>query len=211
MSDFMNKKNYIIGYSGHAYVVIDVLLSIEIFLSGYCEKSEKKNNPYELDFLGDESDLLVLDKIQFGNVYLGIGKNSIRKELYEQLSKRTIQMPFAAHKNAIVSRLAYISEAAIIMPGAILNSHSYIGRGVICNSASVIEHECTIGDFSHIAPGAVLAGGVTVGTNSFIGANAVIKEGVKIGNNVIVGAGSVIINDILNNFKVVGNPQKIID
>lgn len=206
----MSKKNYIIGYSGHAYVVIDTLLSMNIFLLGYCEKSEKRNNPYQLDFLGDESDSSVLDKIESGNVYLGIGKNSIRKALYEQLSLRKIQMPFAAHKNAIVSRSAGISEAAVIMPGAIINSQSRIGRGVICNSASVIEHECIIGDFSHIAPGAVLAGGVTVGTNSFIGANAVVREGVKIGNNVIVGAASVVIRDVSDDLKIVGNPQKII-
>ena len=74
----------------------------------------------------------------------------------------------------------------------------------------MIEHECIIGDFSHIAPGAVLCGSVSIGKGSFIGANSVIKQGIKIGNNVTIGAGSVVINDILDNTKVVGNPSKII-
>jgi len=206
----MNKQNYVIGYSGHAYVVVDVLLSNGISLSGYCEKEEKKINPYRLEYLGDESNLEVMEKLACGNIYLGIGQYSIREKLYKKFSLANISMPYAVHVSSIVSKYSHISDATLIMPGVIVNSQAFIGCGVICNSASIIEHECTIGDFCHIAPGAVLAGGVTIDSNTFIGANAVIREGIKIGKNVIVGAGSVIVKDISDNNKVVGNPQKII-
>lgn len=206
----MNKRNYVIGYSGHAYVVVDVLLSNGISLSGYCEKEEKKINPYGLEYLGDESNLGVMEKLIYSNVYLGVGQHSIREILYKKFSLANISMPFAVHSSSVVSKFSHLSDATLIMPGVIVNSQAFIGCGVICNSASIIEHECTIGDFCHLAPGVVVAGGVTIGPNTFIGANAVIREGIKIGKNVIVGAGSVIVRDISDNTKVVGNPQKII-
>ena len=95
-------------------------------------------------------------------------------------------------------------------PRVVINPLVKIGNGVICNTACVIEHECIINDYVHIAPGAILCGNVTVGEGSFIGAGAVVKQGVTIGKNVIVGAGTVVIKDIVDNTKVIGNPQRII-
>jgi sugar O-acyltransferase (sialic acid O-acetyltransferase NeuD family) len=203
-------KNVIIGYSGHAFVVLDILRSNGIVAAAYCEKEEKTNNPFGLIYLGEERSTTTISELKFYNAYLGIGNNSIRREIYQFFSERNINMPSVIHSNAIVSTNVLIENGSVIMPGVVINSFAKIGKAVICNTSSTIEHECEIGDFAHIAPGAVLAGGVKVGANSFIGANSVVKEGVNIGENVIVGAGSVVIHDIPDHKKIVGNPTRFI-
>jgi sugar O-acyltransferase (sialic acid O-acetyltransferase NeuD family) len=204
----MKNKSVIIGYSGHAYVLLDILLSQGKTAQGYCEKKQKLDNPYQIDFLGDENDPKVIERLVGNDVYLGVGNNKARAEIYGMLSVLNFKFPFISHQQAFISGTAQVSYATVIMPGSIINAKAQIGVGVICNSGSIIEHECIIEDFAHIAPGAVLSGNVKVGSHSFIGANSVIKQGVSIGSNVIIGAGSVIIRDIADNVKVVGNPQR---
>ena len=205
----MTKSAVIIGYSGHSYVVLDALLSNEIVVKGYFEKSEKHHDPFGLKYLGNETEEESLKLLKDHLVFIGIGDNLIRSKIFNKLSEGSITISNIAHKSAIISSRATIGEGTVIMAGSVINSMASIGKAVICNSAAVIEHECVIADFCHIAPGAVLAGNVTIGTQSFIGANSVVKQGINIGSNVIIGAGSVITKNIPDNSIAYGNPAKI--
>jgi sugar O-acyltransferase (sialic acid O-acetyltransferase NeuD family) len=198
----MKKVVNIIGYSGHSYVCIEIALLNDMVIVGYCDLNKKIQNPYQLDFLGEEKN------INSGQaVFICIADNIIRNKLYNSLSNLDFNINLI-HPSSIVSKSANVGFQTLICAGAIINAQVKIGNGCIINTGSIIEHECIIGDFCHIAPGAVLSGNVLIGKGSFIGANSIIKQGVKIGCNVIVGAGSVVINDILDNEKVVGNPGK---
>jgi len=201
----------LIGYSGHAYVVYDIFRSKGIEIIGYCEKEEKQFNPFNLDYLGQETSSESLKMLQQQDYFIAIGDNHIRQKIYQNLIAQNIQPPSQAiHFNTSISDSAETNSGAMIAANVTINALAKIGTGTICNTACVIEHECQIGDFAHIAPGAVLAGNVTIGNASFIGANAVVKQGVTIGENVTVGAGSVILKNIPDNAIVVGNPGKII-
>ena len=204
----MNNEAVIIGYSGHAYVLIDILMSNEYHVRGYCDVEAKSHNPYGLAYFGHEKDDAVLNLIKGKKVFVGIGDDATRARIFEYLFFKNINCPSVVYHISSVSAKATIGSGTVVMPGVVINSGARIGKGVICNSSSVIEHECVVGDYSHIAPGAVLAGAVTVGIRTFIGANSVVKQGVKIGNNVIVGAGSVVINDVSDGLTVYGNPAK---
>lgn len=198
----------VIGYSGHSFVVIDALLSLNYNIEGYCEQREKENNPFDIQYLGSEQDPKILDKLKNTDVFLGLGDNKLRSNIYLHLMENNINCPTLKHIKAIVSPTVSIGKATIVMAGAIISAMAKVGQAVICNTSSVIEHECVIGDYTHIAPGAVLAGNVKVGEGSFIGANAVIKQGVTIGSNVTIGAGAVVIKDIGDGLTFFGNPAK---
>ncbi len=198
----------ILGYAGHAYVVIDTLLSIDYKVVGYCEGEKKTIDPFQLSYFGDERDSDTLVRLRNRSVFLGLGDNAIRRKVYTYLLENGVRCSSAIHQKAWVSPLATVADGTIVMPGAVINAMAIVGAAVICNTASVIEHECVIGDYVHIAPGAVLAGAVSIGEGTFLGANAVVKQGISIGKNVIIGAGAVVTKDIADGLTVYGNPAR---
>ncbi len=207
MSD---KKIILVGYSGHGLVVADTAFENMLNVIGYTEKSINNNNPYKLEYLGDESssnfDLWHLD-VDF---ILGIGDNILREKIYNLIIKKGKKVISLMNSTASISSFATIGEGVFINRNVIVNTLANIGNNVILNTGCIIDHECEIQESVHVAPGAVLAGNVRVGAGTFIGANAIVKQGVVIGENVIVGAGTVVLNDIPNDKKIVGNPGRIL-
>ena len=197
-------KIVLIGYSGHAFVVCDILSLLNYKVVGYCDIEMKEFNPFDSLYLGTEANYLLNED---ENYIIGIGDNIIREKIAQRLNGEMIN---AIHPGATISKSVLISSGVVVAANATINPLSQLGRGAIINTGAIVEHECKIGDFAHIAPGAVLTGNVHVGDRSFIGANSVIKQGVIIGNDVIVGAGSVILNDVPDGVTIVGNPGRII-
>lgn len=194
----------LIGYSGHAFVVVDSALESNRIIHGYHEFKEKEVNPYKLKYLGVES----IDSIQSDKDYfIAIGDNQLRRKIHNNLK---VQLTTIISPSAYISNNTVVKEGGLVAPKAIINSQSEIGVGVIINSGAIVEHECVIGDFAHVAPGATLCGNVNIGENTLIGANATVLPGVKIGKNCIVGAGSVVTKDISDNSVSFGNPNQII-
>ena len=208
MKSTLKKPVAIVGYSGHAYVIIDIFLNAGRIVTAYCDNEEKGNNPFHLEYLGKEHE--VLNKLKKFDYFLCVGHNGIREKIYNQV-KNILGNPInAIHPKAIVSASAKMGHGVMVAANASINPIVEIGNGVICNTSCSIDHECVIEDFAHIAPGAILCGNVRVGKGSFIGAGAVIKQGVTIGENVMVGAGTVVLEDIISNITVVGNPQRVL-
>jgi len=204
----LDKKIVLLGYSGHAYVVGDSLLKKKISITHYTEKSEVNFNPFDLNFLGNESSDTFLG---WGKNYafaLCIGDNKLRTKSGELILLKEEELINVIDINSSVSTFLEIGQGNFIAKNVSVNAFCKIGNFCIINTGSIIEHECVIDNGVHIAPGAVLAGNVSVGENSFIGANSVIKQGVCIGKNVIVGAGTVVLKDIEDNNIIVGNPGR---
>ena len=206
MKTTLKKPVAIVGYSGHAYVIIDIFLNAGRLVTAYCDQEEKTNNPYHLTYLGKESE--VINKLRKFDFFACVGHNGIREKIHMQLSQVLGSPINAIHPSAVISASVKMGDGVMIAANATLNPLVTLGRGVICNTSTSIDHECLIGDFTHIAPGAVLCGNVTIGRGSFIGANSVIRQGVNIGNNVTIGAGTVVIKDVPDNATMVGNPAR---
>jgi sugar O-acyltransferase (sialic acid O-acetyltransferase NeuD family) len=203
-------NNVIIGYSGHAFVVIEAVLANGRSMVGYCERSEKIFNPFKLKYLGIEAEHADFFKTyQNINFFLGIGDNLIRRKVAERLSGIATFAPIF-HPRATISNSAKLGKGCFVSSNAVISSFVEIDDYCIIKTNATVEHESKIGKAVHIAPGAVLCGNVTVGENTLIGANSVVIPGIQIGKNVIIGAGSVVIRDVPNNVTLVGNPSKII-
>jgi sugar O-acyltransferase (sialic acid O-acetyltransferase NeuD family) len=201
-------KVFIIGYSGHAYVVLDSILEQGLSVGGYFAKDYNVADPYKLEFFGDERADEVSQILNKNWVFPCIGDNAIREKVVNFIRRKGFQQLAVIDKTALVSSKATIGLSSYIGKNTVINSLAKIGEGVIINTGAIIEHECVIGDFSHVAPNATLAGTVTLGKNVFFGVGAVAKQGISIGDNCIIGAGSVVISDIPANEVWVGNPAR---
>ena len=205
----MAKDVIIIGYSGHAYVVIDALKSQGRKVIGYADLVEKEGNPFNLDFLGYEDDEAVISKLKDNDFFISMSNNKIRRHIFRKLEKTIEPTCNAIHSSAIISDSTETANGVMISSNVVINALCKIHKGVICNTSSVIEHDCEVGEFVHVGPNATLCGNVRIGDGTFIGANSVIKEGVNIGNNVTIGAGTVVLKNIPDNVTVVGNPAHV--
>lgn len=206
----MNKPVVLVGFSGHAIVVYNILISMGIEIIGYCEQAEKTSNPFNVPYLGSEKESKTLEQLREYQFFVAIGDNLIRRKIHSYLEENKCDVINAMHVNSVVSESATIGYGVMIAPNAVINAQTAIEDGVICNSGCIIEHECRINKFAHIAPGTVICGNTEIGENSLIGAGTVVIPNIKIGKNVTVGAGTVVIKDIPDNTKVVGNPGKTV-
>lgn len=197
----------VIGYSGHAYVVIDALLLMGRDVAAYCDAEEKVQNPFNLRYLGREKDALS-DLLQY-DYFASVGDNRIRRKIVDVVEQGLQRPPLSVlHPSCILAASSIIGAGVLVAAGAVVNPLAVVGKGTICNTGSIVEHECLVGEYVHIAPGAVLCGNVTVGDNTFIGANTVIKQGIIIGENVVIGAGSVVTRDVPAGTQIMGNPAR---
>ncbi len=206
----LENKTAIIGYGGHAYVVAESNLSNGNSLYFYTNLIQVEKNPYNLEYLGCETDSNFKGWDMNLAFILGIGDNMLRYKIANLLLSKSQIIKSVIDPNSIISKSTNIGVGVFASKGVLVNAFSKIGDFTILNTGCIIEHDCEISKAVHIAPGAVLAGNVKIGERSFIGANSVIKQGVEIGDDVIIGAGSVIINNISSNTKIVGNPGRII-
>ena len=206
----LDSEVILIGYSGHAYVVVETALENGANLIGYSEKFVLDNNPFNLAYLGFEKGDDFIGWNKKVSFILGIGDNALRQNIANLIESKGKALRTIVHCSASISKSAKIGNGSFVNRNVAVNALAVIGKSVILNTGCIIEHECVIADGVHIAPGAVLAGNVSVGERTFIGANAVIKQGIVIGRDVIIGAGTVIISNIPDGKKVVGNPGKII-
>lgn len=206
----MSKQQVVIGYSGHAYVVLDTAQKAGLQVIAYTERVERTENPFKLDYFGFEFDENFKGWNKRYEFILGIGDNRIREKVTKLILSKNEKLRSLFHPSSNIGTHVEIGDGTFIASGVMINPFANIGKAAIINTGAIVEHECQIGDCTHIAPGAVLAGNVKVGNRSFIGANAVIKEGVEIGRDVIIGAGTVVLNDVQSESKVVGNPGRLI-
>jgi sugar O-acyltransferase (sialic acid O-acetyltransferase NeuD family) len=201
----------VIGASGHAKVVIDIV---------------EKEARYKISYLLDDNPALH-GKVFFGyrvtgatssilagaagekpSALVAIGNNEIRMRIAGWLRDRGFGLALAVHPQAQTGRGAAIGAGTVVMAGAVVNPDAAIGENVIVNTGATIDHDCVIGDGVHLAPGSHLCGGVRVGAGAFIGAGTVIIPGVRVGANAVVGAGSTLIEDVAENVRAAGSPAR---
>ena len=73
----MMREAAILGYSGHGYVVLDILLSNNYKIKSCFDKTQNQHNLYQLTYLGSENDLSNLETLRQYDIFIVIGSNEI--------------------------------------------------------------------------------------------------------------------------------------
>jgi sugar O-acyltransferase (sialic acid O-acetyltransferase NeuD family) len=205
----------IIGSSGHAKVVIDIVeqqgrYRIAGLLDLYRTVGEQTLG-YQV--LGQEEDLPQLTKIHsIQGCIVAIGDNFIRSKVATRVKEISPHMPFvsAIHPKASLAKDVSIGEGTVIMAGVSVNPCCSIGRLCILNTNSSLDHDSIMEDFSSLAPRATTGGNCRIGGYSAISIGGVLIHGVHIGEHTVVGAGSTVLKHIKSFSVAYGTPAKTI-
>lgn len=204
----MPKDVIILGASGHAKVIADIVKKSGDNLIGFLDDNEEIQNKIIFDnkkVIGKISDCINYKNIEF---IIGIGNNKIRKKIAEEYK---LNWYTAIHPNAIIANEVEINEGTVIMAGTVINTGTKIGKHCIVNTCSSLDHDNILEDYVHISPGAHLAGTVTVKEGTWICAGVTVINNITIEKNTIIGAGAVIIRDIdEENNTYIGVPAKLL-
>ena len=204
-------KTFIVGSGGHCRVIIDCLQRNNIHINGIIDinfkKQIKKEYIYNYEVIGGLKKLNSYNS-KYTNVYLAIGNNYLRKEIYEKLKKKKFNFPYLVHPNSTISKKIILKKGVFINAGAIVNAGVKLSDFSIVNTGSIVDHQSSIGAFSHISPGCILAGKVIVGEQCFIGIGVNIIDSISICKNSIIGASSLVISSIKKTGTYVGTPAK---
>lgn len=185
----------LIGGGGHCVSVIDIIENDNKFnILGILDSNPNKNFLMGYKVLGDDN--LIPDLVKQNNYFIitvGQIKNfSIRKNIYNTLTKYNAKIATIISSLAYVSKHSFIGEGSIVMNHAVINANSSIGKNCIINTKSNIEHGVSVGDFCHISTCSVINGDSEIGSGTFIGSNATISNGISIKDSSIISAGEFI-------------------
>lgn len=197
----------VVGASGHAKVVIDVLLSAGHSVAA-CLGLRVDAPILGVPVLEESS---WADKfVQQGNtrIIIAIGDNEIRRLQFERFRAKGYELVNAISPHAYVASDVRIGAGALIVHGAVINAGATIGDNVIINTGASVDHDSTIGAHAHIGPGARLAGWVEVGAGTFVGLGSTVIPRISLGQKVVIGAGSVVVRDIASHHRAWGNPAR---
>lgn len=190
---------YIFGNGGHARVIASLLETDPTFVV-----------PEATKVPGEISETAYFDRLPAGDVYIGIGDNTVRAALFNRLEEIGRSPAICVAPNAFVARDAHLDPGTQICAGAVIGSRAQIGRNVIVNTLSSIDHDCVVGDHTQITVGVGFGGGVKVGGHCFFGLKSAVVPNVLIGDHTKIRAGSLILKDVPSRVLIGGNPAAII-
>jgi UDP-perosamine 4-acetyltransferase len=208
----MNKdKLVILGASGHAKVIIDILKNSQSYeVIGCLDASSEEKTVAGISVLGNDSLLSEIYNQGIRHAFIAIGDNRVRDALSKRVTQSGFELVNVISLNAVISPSVRLGQGIAIMPGVVINVDARIGDNAIINTGACIDHDCVIGRGCHIAPGCSLAGNVVVGEGTFLGVGCKVIPKITIGEWTVAGAGAVVIKDLPPHSVAVGVPARII-
>lgn len=203
----------IVGSSGHAKVVIDIVEQAGRYRIAGLIDSFRTAGEQTLGYavLGAERDLpQLVDKHGIGGALVAIGDNHARESVTASLASLVPGLPHvsAVHPAARVGKASTIGAGTVVMAGAVINPCCSIGEGCIVNTNASLDHDGVMDDFSSLAPGVVTGGNCRIGRGAAIGLGAMLRHRIAVGEHSVVGAGAVVLHDVEPYTVAYGNPAR---
>lgn len=202
------EKVIVIGASGHAKVVVDIIQQQSTFeLVGLVDTFKPKGEILLGAFpnIGNFDDVkLFYQQNDIKGCIIAVGDNWLRSNIALQLYALIENINFinAIHPKSTIAPNVKIGKGNVIAAGAIINSNATIGNHCIINTKSSVDHDGRIGEFVSLSPGVTLGGGVEIGDFTAVAIGATIIEKVKIGSHNLIAAGAVVVKNIENDNEV---------
>lgn len=195
------KNIIIIGASGHAKVIVDVIEKQSLYkISGFVDSARALGESVSgYQVLGTETDIPALTKAHtIEGFIIAIGDNTVRSVVANKIKSISPHAEFisAIHPHAVIGKDVKIGEGTVVMAGAIINPRSRVGSFCIVNTKASLDHDSSMGDFSSLAPGVTTGGNCHIGEFSAVGIGATLKHGVEIGAHSIIGGAAMVMQDI---------------
>jgi len=142
-------------------------------------------------------------------VICSIGKSSVRKAVYERVSKyRNVLLATLIDPSVPIDNTVSVGEGTIISRNCIVTVDTQIGKGVLMNTGASVGHDSTVGDFCTFLTNSMAAGHTKFGECCEIGSGAFILQGKTIVENTILAPLSSVLKDITNPGIYSGNPAR---
>ncbi len=211
----MMNKIAIVGSSGHARVIIDIVeregrYQIAGLLDDYRRVGEQTLG-YEI--LGQVEALpRLIASHDLRGAIVAIGDNMFRSKVVDRIRKLCPSLPFvsAIHPSASVAKSASVAEGSAIMAGAVINPCCSIARFCILNTNASLDHDSVMEPFSSLAPGATTGGNCRIGSYAAVGIGATLINGIHIGEHTVIGAGSTVLEHVGPLYIAYGTPAACI-
>ena len=205
----------VIGSSGHAKVVIDILENEGRYkIVGLLDRYRKiGDQTLGYPVLGKEEDLVELvDKHELKGGIIAIGDNFSRGAVAARVREACQGFPFvsAIHPRASIATEVAIGEGTVVMAGVTINRCCSVGSFCILNTNSSLDHDSVMESFSSLAPGVTTGGECRIGTYSAVGLGSSVIHRIHVGEHSVIGAGSTVLHNV-DSFKVAyGTPARMI-
>jgi len=199
-----NASLAIAGAGGHARVVADTAEALGWTVSLFDDNlAGRQSGPWQV---ADTVSWLMEHLHHFEGLVVGIGDNSIRCRVQQEIVNRGGRPVTLVHPMAWCSPRAVLGAGSVMFAGAVLNAGAVTGSACIINTGATVDHDCRLADGVHVSPGAHLAGSVRTGHCCWIGIGAAVRQQIVIGDDAIVGAGATVVADVAASTTVVGTP-----
>lgn len=205
----------IVGSSGHAKVVIDVIEREGTYrIAGLIDSFKPRGEPaFGYEVLGSEDDLpTLLPCHDLSGCFIALGDNWQRHLLARKIVQLLPELAFisTAHPSAHIARGVTIGRGTVLMAGAVVNSDSTVGDFCIINTNASLDHDCVMEDYSSLAPNAAIGGNTHIGAFSAVGLGASVVHKRTIGRHAVIGAGSVVVGDVPEFSVAYGVPSRVV-
>ncbi|MDD2236520.1 MAG: acetyltransferase [Kiritimatiellae bacterium] len=192
----------LIGASGHAKVIVDIIRANGGEVVDLFDKNTAITSLMGIPVIGEYS-----SEQHRHPIIVSIGDNYTRKRVVRETKP---VFGRACHPSAVIANSVVWDEGTVIMHRVVVQADTKIGKHCIINTAASVDHDCVLEDFVHVGPNCGVCGGVSIGEGTLLGVGCSVIPGIKVGKWCMIGAGSVIIRDVPDGATVVGNPGKII-
>ena len=191
-----------LGGGGNALELYDYMKSEGKKIVGYYDLHENEKLNLYLDYLGDEHNEKLNEKIHY---IIASGLIPIRRKIISFIEEKNLIAGSFISQRAYISSIAKFGKGFVVAPFAVCTGDASIGNYVYLNVYSLIGHGTVTGDNIIVGPGAMINGDSEIGNEIMIGANASMLQGSKIGSNVEIAIGTFPKKKIKNNIFVFGN------